>query len=85
MNGVELHMDPDGGNAHLHIGSCIVCGQPAIIMLDPEDMDGVEKFHNGAFAQVAFPHWDADKRELLISGTHAQCWETLKPPDEEDD
>lgn len=27
--------------------------------------------------QVCFPDWLADKRELLMTGTHPECWEKL--------
>ena len=74
---MELHTDEDGNNPHLYIGDCVMCNQPAIIFLDPEDMAGVELYNRGAFVQVAFPHWAPGKRELLITGTHEHCFEAI--------
>ena len=34
-------------------------------------------------AQEAFPHLEADDRELLISNTCGQCWNNLFSEDEE--
>lgn len=53
---------------------CCVCGQRAMVTVP---LDGYERFVRGHDVQVAFPALDADQRELLISGTHAHCWEAI--------
>jgi hypothetical protein len=82
---VELHDGDSETKPHLLIGNCIFCHKPAVIMLDPQDMPGVEAYRLGEPVQVAFPHWDKAKRELLISGTHEHCWELLPDEDPEED
>lgn len=62
--------------------TCIVCRRTAFVDVDP---DGFEQWMNrSADILTALPQLDADQRELLISGTHAQCWKSLWP-DEGDD
>jgi hypothetical protein len=36
----------------------------------------------GENIQDALPELDADQRELLMTGTHAHCWEKMWGPDD---
>jgi tRNA(Arg) A34 adenosine deaminase TadA len=55
---------------------CIVCRTSAV--LDGVDALGfVEWQQLGVPIQNALPDLDADQRELLVTGTHAHCWERL--------
>ena len=38
------------------------------------DEDAYIRWANGELIQVAFPHMSPDDRELLITGTHPECW-----------
>ena len=60
---------------------CQHCGNDAVVEVSRE---GYEQWKAGAFVQVAFPGMGADVRELLISGTHPQCWIALFGTGEED-
>lgn len=62
--------------------TCQVCGQASVVAVSDE---GYEKWKAGAFVQDAFPELAAGARELLISGTHPECWDVLFADDEEDD
>lgn len=53
---------------------CVICGNTGIVQVPKE---GVARYRAGAAIQVAFPTLDADQRELLMTGTHAHCWEIL--------
>ena len=53
---------------------CRVCGNRAEMSIRA---DGYRKFLQGLEVQVAFPDLDSDQRELLISGTHAHCWQAI--------
>ena len=68
-------------------GRCIVCGQQSEVEFDdsPDDQEGFVAWSKGESTQVAFAHWTDEKRELLISGTHPQCWEVLHLPEPDDD
>ena len=59
---------------------CIVCGQRSLIEVDAE---GLQRFCEFATVQDAFPTFDADQRELLITGTHAHCFEAIAGGDDE--
>ena len=55
---------------------CVVCGERGIL----EDVDalGFLRWKElGENILDALPDLDADQRELLISGTHAHCWEKM--------
>ena len=53
---------------------CAFCGERGVIH-DVDALGYVEWSALGKNIQDALPGLDADQRELLISGTHAQCWE----------
>ena len=53
---------------------CRVCHQLAIVEVPREQFIA---WRNGELAQLAFPQLSADEREMLISGTHPECWEKL--------
>lgn len=53
---------------------CRHCGQRA---LKAVWSDGLASYRAGALAQDAFPDLDDDERELIISGTHKECWDAM--------
>lgn len=53
---------------------CMVCGNSSIMLLDAS---GFLKWRSGEFVQWAFPDMSPDDREMLISGTHPQCWDKM--------
>ena len=59
---------------------CSVCKKHGQLEVDER---GWAQFQLGAHVQHAFPNLDADQRELLISGTHAHCWQRLFGSEEE--
>jgi hypothetical protein len=54
--------------------SCCVCGKTTAVDVDT---DRYMKWLRGMLIQSAFPEMGDDDRELLLSGTHAKCWEDL--------
>lgn len=56
---------------------CTVCGQRATVTVATHDHD---RWVAGALVQDAFPEMPPDDRELLVSGTHPECWERLFRP-----
>lgn len=61
---------------------CQMCGQGGVIEVR---LDGFRAWMQGALIQDAFPELDADQRELLMTGTHAHCWEILWAGFDEED
>ena len=53
---------------------CCVCGKAATITVESAELAA---WRSGKLVQDAFPTLSADERELLISGTHPECWEAL--------
>ena len=61
---------------------CRVCREKG--MLEGVDALGFIRWSElGEPIQTALPDLDDDQRELLISGTHAHCWERLFGSDED--
>ena len=55
---------------------CVVCGSNG--MLENVDALGFIRWSElGENIQDALPDLDADQRELLMTGTHAHCWEKM--------
>jgi hypothetical protein len=61
---------------------CCVCDKYEVWSLD---RNAVTRWQEGENIQSAFPDMSAGDREILISGTHAACWDKLFPGEEEDD
>ena len=56
--------------------NCVVCGRNG--MLEDVDALGYLRWSElGVNVQDALPELDADQRELLVTGTHAHCWQTM--------
>ena len=55
---------------------CVVCKERAVV--EGVDALGYVRWRElGENILDALPQLDADQRELLISGTHAHCWERM--------
>lgn len=61
---------------------CPVCRKPAIVEVEEDDWDAycTPRQFGGKLAQEAFPYLAPDEREMIISGTHPECWEKLFGP-----
>jgi hypothetical protein len=64
---------------------CMLCRQP--VALDQLDPERVARWQAGEFVQDVFPDLSAPEREVLVSGSHAECFEKVFADDEagEDD
>lgn len=62
----------------LRCAPCFECGQRAVIDVPAE---GYARLEGGAYVHTAFPEMSASQRELLISGTHSDCWDKMFPPE----
>ena len=59
---------------------CMGCQKKTEVPLPREQ---VERWRGGELIQHVWPHWTPEDRELLMSGTHDDCWKQMFP-DEED-
>ena len=55
---------------------CRMCGNRSTLH-DVDALGYIRWSELGEMIQDALPDLDADQRELLISGTHAHCWEKM--------
>lgn len=53
---------------------CMICGISETLMLDEEKLI---LWHNGAFIQDVFPDLTPAERELIKTGTHESCFDSL--------
>jgi len=61
---------------------CVVCGNYELWSLD---RGAVERWQAGELIQDAFPDMSINDREIMISGTHPECWNKLFGEEEGDD
>lgn len=66
---------------------CPVCGEiHHVLLTSAEQVDAVERWADGeGYIQDICPFLSADDREVLISGTSAECWNTLFGGADEDE
>jgi hypothetical protein len=51
--------------------TCVFCGKESSIAVDSGSL---YLYNQGELAQNAFPTLSPSERELIISGTHSECW-----------
>lgn len=59
---------------------CILCKERSHVTLSISEYHALQDHH----IQDALPTRDADFRELVLSGTHSECWESMFADEEED-
>ena len=78
INGMVI---PEHSGTLLFRTTCPFCGEPAELTgLDP---NAFAAWQSGVYVQNAFPGLSADQREILVSGTHGECFDQLFPEEEE--
>lgn len=77
----------DGSMAAVFVTDpCLLCGRRSKVGLTEWEATMVLPWLMGVMkVQEAFPEWSADKRELLITGTHPACWEAMCGEEDGDD
>lgn len=53
---------------------CCVCRKTSTLEVEA---DGYAAWKRGALIQRALPSMSADQREMLLTGTHPECWDDL--------
>lgn len=66
---------------HGLIPPCIHCGIGSIVTLDGSEYFAY--FNRGARITDAFPTLTPSQREVLITGTHPECWDALFADEDE--
>ncbi len=66
-------------NAYVVTNPCISCGAVSHVQVDE---DKYNEWQNGKSIQDVWPDKDTNWRELLITGTHGDCWDKMFGPDE---
>lgn len=61
--------------------ACLHCGKSSAVTMPVE---AYAAWRSGGHIQNVWPEGSESDRELLISGTHAACWDILFPDEEEE-
>lgn len=65
---------------------CHVCGKSAVVeVTENQFWTYTHQAELGVHIQTIFPDWTPDERELLITGTHAECWEKIFGSQDDDE
>jgi hypothetical protein len=64
-------MTADATITRVHTNPCPECGERTMMEVS---LMGYMQWKGGALIQNAFPNLTNDERELLITGTHSECW-----------
>lgn len=66
-------------NAYVVTNPCISCKAVSHVQVDE---DKYNEWQNGKHVQEVWPDKPREWRELLITGTHGDCWDKMFGPDE---
>lgn len=66
-------------NAYVVTNPCISCGAVSHVQVDE---DKYNEWQAGKSVQDVWPDKDSNWRELLVTGTHGDCWDKMFGPDE---
>jgi len=58
----------------VYTSPCMVCQRSEHVHIQKDQFD---RWQNGEMIQNVFPELTEDERELLISGTHSECWDSM--------
>ena len=61
---------------------CPLCGHANFVDVNEADYDD---WSDGMNVAVAFPYLPASEREMLISGICPTCWNSMLPPEPEEE
>lgn len=62
---------------------CFHCGKTSQVEVTPEQFQALIN-PNRPLIQLILPDWTAEQRELLITGTHPECWKQMLPEPDDD-
>jgi hypothetical protein len=83
LSGKFIVSEPDA-NGNVRVDrNCTLCTKDSFVENVPAKR--LELWQAGEYPQRAFPNMSAADREILLSGTHDECWQKAFPPDDEGD
>jgi hypothetical protein len=71
-------IDLTGELIRIQTQRCAQCGEKGVITMPRTNWDiGIAIYENGELIQNAFPFLSPEEREMLITGTHPECWTAM--------
>lgn len=74
---IEEHFYPSGTDANLLITFNVTCPQCRQITAITVERDKLQQWRAGTYVQRIWPELTPDQRELLVTGTHPQCFDAM--------
>ena len=56
---------------------CMQCGKRTLVQMTEEQARELGEGPTEVTCRRFFPDWTPENRELLITGTHPECWEEM--------
>lgn len=67
---------------YLLVRNCVLCNNTAQVLIPAQ---GLWDWEHGASVQVAFPELSAADREVVLSGSHSDCFDAAFPDEDASD
>lgn len=77
MQLIKLFVEPNAGDpSKVKLSAkCPLCGRDNELVVDKRQFEeGYAKYCNGALVQDAFPNWNVDQREFILTGNCPCIW-----------
>jgi len=78
---IERISEPRPGTITVTTKACMVCNRKSRMTIERA---GYEAWEAGTLIQHALPDLTNDERELLLTGTHPDCWDVLNPIEDDE-
>ncbi len=78
MPTTKLKAIPQSPDSIILVRTCPICGKevrkevPAVAFYS-----GIDKYQSGTRVQAAFPTFDSDTREMILTGICSECWNNM--------
>jgi hypothetical protein len=73
----EFDFSTGNSKTTVYKNTCYHCKEDNVITIDEEPF--MKWYNREMYAQDAFRGLGADKTEIIISGTHTECWNAMFP------
>ena len=80
--GPQAAGEPQTENVLIHTPLCMMCGKSAVLSVPNT---GWGEWQRGKNIQDALPMLTKEEREMLITGTHPDCFDAMFPPDDDEE
>lgn len=78
MGNTKLQVINQGGDNVILVRKCPWCGKEVRKEVPSKEFcQGMDKYQSGSKVQDAFPSFDPDTREMVLTGICSECWNDM--------